>query len=167
MINKFSWFLTVIILSLSVRPALTQPIPVNGYSVQHFTDENGLPQNSINDLLFDKNGYLWLASQVGLVRYDGSSFQLYYPNDKAVMESNIALLGKDYKGSIYFQTTDHNLYCYTGNNSGSLAPLNTPVSRHPLLLNAQKRLFDFTAFLQHASTPAATREHQAIFEDLF
>jgi signal transduction histidine kinase len=167
MISKFKWFLIVIILLLSVRPALTQPIPVNGYAVQHFTDENGLPQNSINDLLFDKNGYLWLASQVGLVRYDGSSFQLYYPNDKAVMESNIALLGKDYKGSIYFQTTDHNLYCYTGNNSGSLAPLNTPVSRHPLLLNAQKRLFDFTAFLQHASTPAATREHQAIFEDLF
>src|SRR5580658_5526466 len=99
MINKFIWFLIVIIL-LSVRPALTQPIPLNGYAVQHFTDANGLPQNSVNDLLFDKNGFLWIATQVGLVRYDGSSFQLYYPNDKPAMESNILLLGKDDNGSI-------------------------------------------------------------------
>ena len=167
MINKFIWFLIVIILLLSVRPALTQPVLVNGYAVQHFTDENGLPQNSINDLLFDKNGYLWLASQVGLVRYDGSSFQLYYPNDKPAMESNILLLGKDSGGSVYFQTADHRLYCYADNNSRSVAPLNTPPSPPPLLLNAQKRLFDFSAFLKDAPTPAETRERRAIFEDIF
>src|ERR1700761_8747830 len=167
MINKFIWFLIVIILLLSVRPVLSQPIPVNGYAVQHFTDENGLPQNSINDLLFDKNGYLWLATQVGLVRYDGSSFQLYYPNDKPAMESNIALLGKDDKGFVYFQTTDHQLYSYEGNNSRRLSPVSTPASPHPLLLNAQKRLFDFTRFLNDASTPAEKQERHAIFEDLF
>ena len=167
MINTFIRFLIVIILLLSVRPALTQPIPVSGYAVQHFTDENGLPQNSINDLLFDKNGYLWLASQVGLVRYDGSSFKLYYPNDKPIMESNITLLGKDDKGSIYFQTIDHQLYCYAGNNGKALAPLNTPASRQPLLLNAQKRLFDFSTFLKNAPTPAKARERQAIFDDVF
>jgi signal transduction histidine kinase len=167
MINKFIWFLIVIILLLSVRPALTQPIPVNGYAVQHFTDENGLPQNSINDLLFDKNGYLWLASQVGLVRYDGSSFHLYYPKDKAAMESNILLLGKDSGGAVYFQTIDHQLYCYAGNNSRSLTPLNTPASPQPLLLNAQKQLFDFSAFLKNAHTPAEARERRAIFGDIF
>jgi len=167
MINKFIWFLIVIILLLSVRPALTQPIPVNGYAVQHFTDENGLPQNSINDLLFDGDGYLWLASQVGLVRYDGSAFQLYYPNDKPAMESNITLLGKDGRGSVYFQTIDHELYCYRGGNSRLLSPVNTPASRSSLLLDAQKRVFDFSAFLTNASTPAETQERRAIFGDMF
>lgn len=166
MINKFIWFLIVIILLLSVRPALSQPIPVNGYAVQHFTDENGLPQNSINDLLFDKNGYLWLATQVGLVRYDGSSFQLYYPNDKPAMESNIALLGKDDKGSVYFQTTDHQLYRYQGNNSRRLSPLSTSDSPRFLLLNAQSRLFDFSTFLNNAPTLAEHKEREAIYADL-
>ena len=166
MINKFIWFLIVIILLLSVRPALTQPVPVTGYTVQHFTDENGLPQNSINDLLFDENGYLWLASQVGLVRYDGSSFQLYYPGDKPAMESNIMWLGKDGKGSVYFQTIDHQLYCYQGNISRRLSPLNIPPARSSLLLNTQKRLFDFSTFLTKAPSPAETRERRAIFEDL-
>src|ERR1700750_181178 len=108
MINKALLLFTF--LSLSVIPALTQPDSSNGYSVQHFTDENGLPQNSINDLLFDNDGYLWLASQVGLVRFNGNSFKLYYPNDKPIMESNIVALGKNEKGMLYFQTDDHNLY---------------------------------------------------------
>src|SRR5581483_9350258 len=140
MINKFIWFLVVIILLLSVRPALSQPTTIDGYTIQHFTDENGLPQNSISDLLFDKNGDLWLASQAGLVRYNGSAFKLFYPNDKPAMESYISLLAKDDKGCIYFQTIDHNLYCYAGGNNRSLAPLNTPATRQPLLLNGQKQL---------------------------
>src|SRR5258708_37857839 len=146
MINKV--FLIFIILSLSVTPALTQSDSSNGYSVQHFTDENGLPQNSINDLLFDKDGYLWLASQVGLVRFNGSSFKLYYPDDKPVMESNIITLGKNEKGLLYFRTLDHHLYCYAGNNSQFLSPVNTPAAQRPSLLNNCKQVFDFSRFLQ-------------------
>src|ERR1700676_1100626 len=115
MITRLITFSIFAILLLSVTPALAQPDPYNGYLVQHFTDENGLPQNSINDLLFDNDGYLWLASQVGLVRFNGISFKLYYPNDKPIMESNILFLGKDQKGALYFQTDDHNLYSYPGN----------------------------------------------------
>ncbi|HWB94615.1 MAG TPA: two-component regulator propeller domain-containing protein, partial [Puia sp.] len=157
----------VIILVLSVRPALSQPTAVDGYAVQHFTDENGLPQNSITDLLFDKDGYLWLASQAGLVRYNGSAFKLYYPNDKPVMESYISLLGKDDKGCIFFQTEDHNLYCYAGTNSSSLAPVNTPATRKPLLLNGQKQLFDFSPFLRNAPSAQKAGQRKAIFEDLY
>src|ERR1700744_1888811 len=145
MINKV--FLIFIILSLSVTPALTQSDPANGYSVQHFTDENGLPQNSINDLLFDRDGYLWLASQVGLVRFNGSSFKLYYPDDKPVMESNIVYLGKSKDGRLYFQADDHNLYCYRGSNSTSASPVNTATLKKPFLLNGRKQLFDFSHFL--------------------
>ena len=157
MINRWFRGSIVALLFLTVKPALCQPETVNGYSVQHFTDENGLPQNSISDLLFDKDGYLWLASQVGLVRFNGSSFQLYYPDDKPVMESNIVALGKNAKGSLYFQTRDHHLYCYEGNNQ-LLSPINTPATRRPWLLNNHKQVFDFSRFLS---------DFPSIFERLF
>jgi ligand-binding sensor domain-containing protein len=115
--DKFIRGVIAIFFCLSVKPALTQPTLVNGYVVQHFTDENGLPQNSVNDLLFDGDGYLWLASQVGLIRFDGSSFKLFYPDDKPVLESYVQYLGRNGKGEIYFQTLDHNLYCYPTGNS--------------------------------------------------
>ena len=105
MINKFIGGVIAIILSLSVKPALTQPALANGYAVQHFTDENGLPQNSINDLLFDEDGYLWLASQVGLIRFDGNSFKLFYPDDKPVLESYVQYLGRNEKGVLHKQNS--------------------------------------------------------------
>jgi signal transduction histidine kinase len=166
MINKV--FLIFTILSLSVTPALTQPDSSNGYSVQHFTDENGLPQNSINDMLFDNDGYLWLASQVGLVRFNGSSFKLYYPNDKPIMESNILYLGKDHRGTFYFQTDDDNLYSYPGNNSQFMSPVITPTEalKRPLLLNARKQLYDFSVFLNHTGSTAEASHHKKIFQYL-
>ena len=166
MINKFIRFLFVILLLFSVIPVLSQPDAVNGYSVQHFTDENGLPQNSINDLLFDKDGFLWLASQVGLVRFSGTTFKLYYPDDKPVMESNIVRLGKNDKGLIYFQTSDHKIYCYGGGNSRSL-PVNTPASKRNWLLNAGKQVFDFTRFLADAPSGGESLRRRNIFQRLF
>jgi len=162
--------LIIVLLSLSATPALTQSDSPTGYSVQHFTDENGLPQNSINDLLFDNDGYLWLASQVGLVRFNGSSFKLYYPNDKPVMESNVMYLGKNDKGALYFQTDDHNLYHYPGNNRQFMDPVaSTPAEalKRPYLLNGRKQLFDFAAFLNNAGSDAETQQRKKIFRYLF
>jgi hypothetical protein len=39
-----------------------------------WTTENGLPQNSVNDILQTRDGYLWLATHGGLVRFDGVRF---------------------------------------------------------------------------------------------
>jgi len=166
MINRWLRGSIVALLFLLVKPALCQPETVNGYSVQHFTDENGLPQNSISDLLFDKDGYLWFASQVGLVRFNGGSFQLYYPDDKPVMESNIVALGKNAKGSLYFQTQDHHLYCYSGSDQ-LLSPINTPATRRPILLNTHKQLFDFGRFLKEVSSAEEGRQRDALFQRLF
>src|SRR5216684_831066 len=112
MLIRYIRLLGIFPLTLAVIPVLAQPDYFNGYHIQHFTDENGLPQNSINNLLLDDNGSLWLASQVGLIRFDGNSFKLFDPADKPVMESNVLSLGKDRQGSIYFQTDDHLLYTY-------------------------------------------------------
>lgn len=37
-----------------------------------WTTENGLPQNSILDILQTHDGYLWLATEGGPVRFDGA-----------------------------------------------------------------------------------------------
>lgn len=47
------------------------------YSAVHYTDENGLPQNSVKFISPDKEGFLWLATENGLVRFDGSRFRSF------------------------------------------------------------------------------------------
>lgn len=47
------------------------------YHVKQYTDENGLPQNSVRSLACDKNGFIWVATENGLVRFDGQNFYVF------------------------------------------------------------------------------------------
>ena len=58
-----------------VRAADTVP----RHSMQAYTDENGLPQNAIHHLAYDRAGFLWLAMPEGLVRFDGHTFKVWNP----------------------------------------------------------------------------------------
>lgn len=69
--NKFfsTWFLIMFITLFN--PLYAQH---KKYFLQHFTQINGLPQNSVNQLYFDGNNYLWIATEAGLSRFDGVGF---------------------------------------------------------------------------------------------
>ena len=43
----------------------------------HFTIENGLPDNQLHDAIIDKKGFLWLATEDGLARFDGQAFRTF------------------------------------------------------------------------------------------
>lgn len=53
--------------------------PVFGqqYSSFWYNSENGLPQNSVKDITKDKYGFIWLATEGGIVRYDGYTLLTY------------------------------------------------------------------------------------------
>ena len=46
------------------------------------TTENGLPQNSVNQIMQDLDGYIWMATQDGLSRYNGHDFLNFRPDSK-------------------------------------------------------------------------------------
>lgn len=48
-----------------------------GYDIRHFTDENGLPQNSVKAIARDLRGNIWLGTERGLVRFDGTHFMKF------------------------------------------------------------------------------------------
>lgn len=47
------------------------------YTTQWYTMDNGLPQNSIKDIVKDKYGFIWLSMEGRILRYDGSNFVQY------------------------------------------------------------------------------------------
>ena len=55
----------------------------NGWNTIVLSMEEGLPHNFVDDLIYDSNGFLWIALQGGgLTRYDGFNFLVYSPNSK-------------------------------------------------------------------------------------
>jgi signal transduction histidine kinase len=47
------------------------------YASQWYGMDEGLPQNSIKDIIKDKYGFIWLSTDGGILRYDGKSFLLF------------------------------------------------------------------------------------------
>lgn len=55
---------------------VTIKIDAQEYSIKNLTTKNGLPSNIVYDIQQDKIGYLWIATEKGLVKFDGDDFTL-------------------------------------------------------------------------------------------
>ncbi|MCZ6780302.1 MAG: hypothetical protein O7C73_01510, partial [Nitrospirae bacterium] len=54
-----------------------QPATPSSYIQQVWTVKDGLPVNSINAIVQTRDGYIWLATYDGLVRFDGVRFTVF------------------------------------------------------------------------------------------
>jgi len=73
--------------------------------------ENGLSQGTVNSILADKNGLIWLATESGINIYDGYSLkQLSGPNNK-FLDTSVYLVEQDSDGLIWLMV-DKGLYSY-------------------------------------------------------
>ena len=70
------------------------------YSIQLYNTDNGLPQNSVKDIIKDKYGFIWLTTENGIVRYDGMKF-LVYKNLPLNSQRFMYFYGHPEKDSIY------------------------------------------------------------------
>jgi ligand-binding sensor domain-containing protein len=61
-----------------------QTLSAQEYDIKfhHITVDDGLPSNTINAVIRDNRGFIWIASENGIVRYDGYSFVNYRANEK-------------------------------------------------------------------------------------
>ncbi|MFT3675703.1 MAG: ATP-binding protein [Chitinophagaceae bacterium] len=80
-------------------------IPLCGYAAPdslfrlaaHYTDVHGLPQNSIKSIARDKNGFFWLATERGLVRFDGQRFNTYLTTPEGSRSDRFSHIITDWK----------------------------------------------------------------------
>ena len=74
------------------------------YVREVWTTENGLPQSSVESIIQSREGYLWFATQEGLVRFDGLKFTIYDRiNTPEMLNNNIAELFEDHEGAIWYR----------------------------------------------------------------
>ncbi len=68
--------------------ALEPTTPLANLNRQSWVMENGLPQNTIQALAQTADGFLWLGTEAGLVRFDGVQFAVFDRNSKPALPGN-------------------------------------------------------------------------------
>ncbi len=69
---------------------------------------NGLPTSIVYDIFQDKNGFIWLATEEGLLKYNGQFFKSY--NHKNLHSKAGSRIKEDNFGRIWYQTFDGFLF---------------------------------------------------------
>ena len=77
----------------------------NFFLQKRWTTEEGLPQNTVTSIVQTRDGYLWLGTFGGLVRFDGVRFTTFNSADIPALRSNrIMSLYEDAGGTLWIGT---------------------------------------------------------------
>jgi ligand-binding sensor domain-containing protein/signal transduction histidine kinase len=82
--------------------------------LDQYNTENGLSQNEVFDIVQDHQGFIWLATDEGLNRFDGHDFKIFRyeeNNPYSIMGNSVQALGVDRHGTLWIGTT-HGLSRY-------------------------------------------------------
>ena len=82
----FRAFVLLIFINYLANPSASQQLS----SFQHFTFLSDFPQNTVQAIHQDSQGYIWVGTESGLNRYDGKRIQNY----KLGFNDNFTLTGK-------------------------------------------------------------------------
>ena len=104
--------LAVLLVLLTAAPcALAEGTPARlgeGYSAVLYDNSNGLPTSEANAIVQSADGYIWIGSYSGLIRYDGNRFYRY---DASSGVSSVVTIYSDSRGRIWIGTNDSGAAC--------------------------------------------------------
>src|ERR1700687_4971626 len=112
--SRFRPFLPVLLLVLcgvaasctEVRAQKTgghwEPFASRPLGHQAWSSENGLPQNSVHQIFQTRDGYLWIATEAGIARFNGIQFTIFnQENDPAFTSNDTCCLAEDRSGVLW------------------------------------------------------------------
>ncbi len=96
----------VFLLGIALPAAFLYPLDPGKELTQYVLDgwglEQGLPQNTVFDIVGTRDGYLWLATQEGLARFDGVRFTVFNKrNVRQLRSSWVWTLYEDNDGTLW------------------------------------------------------------------
>ncbi len=99
----------LVVLAFVAQPAgaLDPRAPLSRHAQQTWRTENGLPQNSVHQVLQTRDGFVWLATEGGLARFDGYDFTNFDKQSSPALPNNdIRCLLEDRNGALWIGTAN-------------------------------------------------------------
>jgi len=96
-----------LLLILSIVTSFSFPADGRPFYFRHYTNDNGLSNNTVMAGIQDRRGFMWFATKEGLNRFDGSTFKIFSHNQtiiNSLPDNYILTLCEDSQGWIWIGT---------------------------------------------------------------
>lgn len=99
---KLKYYLFIILTMSIVIESPAQP-----FTFKHLSVEDGLPNNYVCDIVQDKQGFIWIATESGLARFDGKYFTVFEENTSGLISNTLnALLYDEDSNKLWIGTRE-------------------------------------------------------------
>jgi ligand-binding sensor domain-containing protein/signal transduction histidine kinase len=96
----------LLFLTARCATALDPRYPLQHYGYQSWQTDDGLPQNTVHAVLQTHDGYVWFATEAGLVRFDGMQFAVFDKSNTPQLGSDLIYsLFEDAHGALWISTS--------------------------------------------------------------
>src|SRR6185503_3857756 len=96
----------IVLIFFATFSALASEFPEQ-YLTDVWTADDGLPDSSVTAIAQTPDGYLWIGTYNGLVRFDGLRFAVFDPaNTPALSHARVRKLSLDDQGTLWINTFD-------------------------------------------------------------
>lgn len=130
----------------------------NVFNFHHYTNEDGLPSSYVKSMVQDNLGFMWMATRVSVVRFDGSRF-VEFPAynefgeatnlfcNKVFMFNDTLLVARTNRGRYYYFDQDSETFhsCIKLNNLGQTQSLMPAGNGYWMCRNEDLLFFDFAS----------------------
>ena len=83
---------------------------------------DGMVSNYIVDIIQDKQGYIWMASESGLCKFDGKDFTIYNIGNSAI--------GSNAHNALYYNEADNTVWVGTQRDRNQYFLINKTTNLH-------------------------------------
>jgi ligand-binding sensor domain-containing protein len=104
---------------------LALPVAAQRYRFDQWTTDHGLPQNTIRNVIQTRDGYLWMTTFDGLVRFDGVRFTVFsQDNTPGIVNNRFFFIHESSDGTIYAGFEMNGITVYRNGRFKSYTPAN-------------------------------------------
>lgn len=110
-------FLVTVTLTICASPLAAtarreSPESAPDYGIDFWREAEGLPQSRIRSIVQTKDGYLWLGTDNGLVRFNGATFTAFTVETGSLRDNEVWAIKEDDEGGLWIGTYGGGLALY-------------------------------------------------------
>lgn len=106
-----SSFIRTFVFMLMLLTAFAGRLAAQQVCMKHYGVNSGLPSSECHWVMQDRKGYIWIATDAGVVKYDGYRFHTY-TNTNGLPDNTVFKIHEDRSGNIWFASYSGELAYY-------------------------------------------------------